>query len=128
MTNIISVTYGYARVSKADDGTRNLETQVHMLQELEIRKGHIFAGEVTGSSRSRPAWNELMTRVRPSDTVVVPRLDRFRRNFDERVRIQEELTEENFGVVAIREGINTADDSVAVRLFHRMMLVQGAYQ
>ena len=32
------------------------------------------------------------------------------------------------GVVVIREGINTADDNVAVRLFHRMMLVQGAYQ
>lgn len=47
------------------------------------------------SSRPRPAWNELMTRIRPSDTVDVRRLDRFRRNFDERVRIQEELTEEN---------------------------------
>ena len=91
MTNIIPVTYGYARVSKADDANRNLETQVHILQELGIRKGHIFAGEVTGSSRSRPAWNELMTRVRPRVTVVVPRFDRVRRNFDERVRIQGEL-------------------------------------
>ena len=30
--------------------------------------------------------------------------------------------------MVIEEAINTADDNVAVRLFHRMMLVQEAYQ
>ena len=30
---IIPVTYGYARVSKTDDATRNLETQLHILQQ-----------------------------------------------------------------------------------------------
>ena len=57
MTNIISVTYGYARVSKTDDATRNLETQIHILQEFGIREEHILADEMTGSSLSRPAWN-----------------------------------------------------------------------
>ena len=34
MTDImIPVTYGYARVSKIDDATRNLETQLHILQQ-----------------------------------------------------------------------------------------------
>ena len=28
---MIPVTYGYARVSKTDDATRNLETQLHIL-------------------------------------------------------------------------------------------------
>ena len=65
---MISVTFGYARVSKTDDATRNLETQLHILQEFGIREEHIFADEMTGSSMSRPAWNELMTRVRPNDS------------------------------------------------------------
>ncbi len=128
MTNIIPVTYGYARVSKTDDATRNLETQLHILQEFGIREEHIFADEMSGSSMSRPAWNELMTRVRPNDTVVVAWLDRFSRNFDEGVRIQADLTKQNVGIVAIRENINTADDSAAAKLFRRMMLAQGAYQ
>ena len=76
---MIPVTYGYARVSKTDDATRNLETQLHILHEYGIREEHLFADEMTGSSMSRPAWNELMTRVRPSDTVVVAWLDRFSR-------------------------------------------------
>ena len=128
MTNIIPVTYGYARVSKTDDATRNLETQLHILQEFGIREEHIFADEMSGGSMSRPAWNELMTRVRPYDTVVVAWLDRFSRNFDEGVRIQADLTKQNIGIVAIRENINTADDSAAAKLFRRMMLAQGAYQ
>ena len=89
---MIRVTYGYARVSKTDDATRNLETQLHILQKFGIREEQIFTDDMTGSSMSRPAWNELMTRVRPNDTVVVAWLDRFSRNFDEGVRIQAELT------------------------------------
>ena len=128
MTNIISVTYGYARVSKTDDATRNLETQIHLLQEFGVREEHIFADEMTGSSMSRPAWNELLTRMLPSDTVVVAWLDRFSQNFEEGVRIQAELTKQNIGIVAIGEHINTADYSAAAKLFRRMMLAQGAYQ
>ena len=128
MTNVPPVTYGYARVSKTDDATRNLETQLHILQEYGIREEHVFSDEMTGSSMSRPAWNELMTRVQPSDTVVVAWLDRFSRNFDEGVRIQAELTKQKIGIVAIGENINTADDSAAAKLFRRMMLAQGAYQ
>ena len=124
---VIPVTYGYARVSKTDDVTRNLETQLHILQEHGMRSEHIFADEMTGSSLFRPAWNELMTRVRLNDFAVAW-LDRFSRNFDEGVKIQAELTKKNIGIVAIRENINTADDSAAAKLFRRMMLARGAYQ
>ena len=113
-----------ARVSKTDDATRNLETQLHILQEFGIREEHIFTEELTGSSMSRPAWNELMARVRPDDTVVVAWLDRFSRNFDEGVRIRAELTKQNIGVAAISEGINAVDDSAAGKLFRRMMLTK----
>ena len=34
---MIPVTYGYARVSKTDDATWNLETQLHILQEYGIQ-------------------------------------------------------------------------------------------
>ena len=124
---VIPVTYSYARVSKTDDVTRNLETQLHILQEHGMRSEHIFADEMTGSSLSQPAWNELMTRVRLNDFVVAW-LDRFSRNFDEGVQIQPELTKKNIGIVAIRENINTVDDSAAAKLFRRMMLARGAYQ
>ena len=44
------------------------------------------------------------------------------------MRIQAELTKQNIGIAAIKEGINTADDSAAAKLFRRLILAQGAYQ
>ena len=125
---MIPVIYGYARVSKTDDNSRNLETQLHILQEYGIREEHIFADEMTGRSMSRPAWNDLASRVRPHDTIVVPWLDRFSRNFDEGVRIQADLTRQQVGIISIKEDINTADDSAAAKFFRRMMMANGAYQ
>ena len=77
-------------VSKTDDA-RNLETQLHILQDYGMREEHILTDELTGNSMSRPAWNELMPLVRPNDIIVVAWLDLFSRNFDEGVRIQAEL-------------------------------------
>ena len=52
--SLIPATYGYARVSKADDATRNLETQLHIIQEFGLRNNRIFTDEMTSSSMSRP--------------------------------------------------------------------------
>ena len=125
---MIPVTYGCAGVSKSDDATRNLETQLHVPQDFGVWEDHIFEGAMLGSSISRFAWSDLIARTRPNYTVDVAWLDRFRRNFDEDVRMQAEVTKQNIGIVAIRDGINTADDSAAAKLFRRMILAQGAYQ
>ena len=63
---MIPFTYGYARVSKLDNATRSPETQLHVLQEFGIREEHIITGGMTGSSLSRPGWNELMTQYSPT--------------------------------------------------------------
>ena len=128
MTNVIPVTYGYARVSKSDRGDRNLETQLRELANHGIREELIFSDVMTGRLMSRPGWNELMARIQPNDTIVVVWLDRFSRNFDEGVRIQADLTSRNIGIVAIKEGIDTTDDSAAAKYFRRMMMANGAYQ
>ena len=53
---MIPVTYGYARVSKTDDATRNVETQLHILQQFGIREEHVLSDQ--------------MSRMGPSDTCV----------------------------------------------------------
>ena len=124
---MLSITYGYARVSKADDEARNLETQLGILADQGIRKDLIFSDVASGRTMNRTGWVELMARVQPGDTIVVAFLDRFSRNFEEGVRIQAELTGRDIGIVAVRENINTSDDSAAAKYFRRSMLAQGAY-
>ena len=125
---MLSVTYGYARVSKADDEARNLETQLGILADHGIREDLIFSDVASGRTMNRIGWMDLMSRVQPGDTIVVAFLDRFSRNFEEGVRIQAELTGRNIGIIAVQENINTSDGTAAAKFFRRSMLAQGAYQ
>ena len=124
----LPVTYGYARVSKSDDEARNLETQLRLLADHGIRADLVFADIATGRTLRRAGWQELLSRLRPGDTLAVAFLDRLSRNFEDGVRIQADLTERNIGIVALRENIDTSDGSAAAKFFRRSMLAQGAYQ
>ena len=108
---VIPITYGYARVSKADDDSKNLETQLRELDAHGIRRDLVFTDEASGRSMDRPGWQDLMSRVQPGDTIVVAFLDRFSRNFEEGVAIQPDLPRRNIGIVAIREQIDTREAS-----------------
>ena len=125
---MIPITYGYARVSKADDNSKNLETQLRELDAHGIRRDLVFTDEASGRTMNRPGWRDLMSRVQPGDTIVVAFLDRFSRNFEEGVAIQADLTRRDIAIVAIREQIDTREGSAAANFFRRAMLAQGAYQ
>ena len=124
----IAVAYGYARVSKADDESKNLDTQLMLLAEHGIREDLVYSDVASVRNLQRPGWQELMTRVQDGDTIVVAFLDRLSRNFEDGVRIQAELTWRNIGIVAIRENIDTREGSGAAEFFRRSMLAHGAYQ
>ena len=106
---LLPVTYGYARVSKSDDDAGNLETQLRLLADHGIREDLIFSDIATGRTLRRIGWQELVSRLRPGDTLAVAFLDRLSRNFVDGVRIQADLTERNIGIVALRENIDTSD-------------------
>ena len=125
---LTAVTYGYARVSKADDESKNLDTQLMLLAEHGIRNDLVFSDVASGPSLQRTGWQELMSRVQEGDTIAVAFLDRLSRNFEDGVRIQAELTRRNIGIVAIRENIDTGEGSAAAKFLRRPMLAQGAYQ
>ena len=123
-----SVTYGYARVSKADDEARNLETQLRLLDDHGVRPNLIYRDVASGRSLDRSGWQELMEVVRTGDTIAVAFLDRFSRNFEEGVRIQADLIDRDISIVAIREAIDTRDSTAAGKYFRRAMLALGTYQ
>ena len=125
---MLPVTYGYARVSRADDDSKNLDTQLQLLAEHGIRPELVFTDVASGRTLLRPGWQDLMARLRSGDTLVVAFLDRLRRNFEDGVRIQAELTRRDVAIVDLQENIDTPEGSAAARFFRRSMLAQGAYQ
>ena len=124
----LPIAYGYARVSKEDDDSRNLETQLRLLADHGICEDLVFSDIATGRTLRRAGWQELMSRLRTGDTLAVVFLDRLSRNFEEGVRFQADLTRRDIGIVAIRENIDSREASAAAKFFRRSMLAQGAYQ
>ena len=70
----------------------------------------------------RPAWQQLREMLRPGDVVVVPRIDRLARNLSEGLKAVQELHEQGMHIRAVREGLDTGDDSPTSRLMLHMLL------
>ena len=102
-----SVTYGYARVSKADDEARKLETQLRLFNDQGVWPNLIYRDVASGRSLDRSGWGDLTEVIRPGDTIVVAFLDRFSRNFGEGVRIQAALKANVAGHQTGQRGCNS---------------------
>lgn len=66
---------GYARVSTTD---QNLDIQLKRLNEHGCER--IYQEKVSGARRDRPELQRMLDHLRPSDTVVVLKLDRLARS------------------------------------------------
>ena len=71
-------TYGYARVSSAD---QNEARQIVALKNAGIDDAHIFIDHRSGKDFNRPAWRRVRRTLREGDTLVIQSLDRLGRNY-----------------------------------------------
>ena len=78
--NIMSTTYGYARVSSAD---QNEARQIVALTSAGIDRANIFVDHKSGKDFNRPAWRRMRRALRAGDTLVIQSLDRLGRNYSE---------------------------------------------
>ena len=102
------------------------EVQLRELSSHGTRQELIFSDVMTGRLMSRHGWDELMDRAsrrtpswwycRTTSAATSTR------GFSTRAA----LTRRNINIVAIRESIDTADDSAAAKHFCRMMMAYGA--
>lgn len=80
--------YGYARVSTLN---QSLANQINALTELGIEQNDIFTDKFTGTKTNRPGFKQLLSHLRPNDTLVVTKLDRLARNTREALNIIDDL-------------------------------------
>lgn len=95
--------FGYARVSTAD---QNLATQIDALQQIGCHE--IFQDKITGVSTSRPALDELLTKLRPGDTVVVARFNRLGRDRNHLISLLGDFKERNIQFRALDLGVDSS--------------------
>ena len=95
--------FGYSRVSTTD--------QDQALQEDALTKAgvdQIFTDTASGAKTSRPALDELLSMLRPGDTVVVWRLDRLGRSLRHLIDVFSDLESKGVAIRSLTESLDTS--------------------
>ena len=103
---------GYARVSTSD---QNLDAQLYQLREVGAEK--IFEEKITGTKRTRPQLDALLSQLRKKDVVVVTKYDRLARSLKDLLEIVEAIREHGAGFRSLAEDIDTTT-SAGRLVFH----------
>jgi DNA invertase Pin-like site-specific DNA recombinase len=94
---------GYIRVSR---GEQNYELQEDSLNRSGVEQ--VFKEKVGSTAKIRPQFDDMLTRLRSGDVVVVWRIDRLGRSMLELVKLMVEFRERGIEFRSITEGIDTS--------------------
>jgi DNA invertase Pin-like site-specific DNA recombinase len=100
--------YAYCRVSTEN---QSLQRQVSNIMKAypEIKECDYKKEKFTGTTQDRPAWNELLRKVKPGDTIVFDSVSRMSRNAEEGMQEYEELLKRGVELRFLNEpSINSA--------------------
>jgi DNA invertase Pin-like site-specific DNA recombinase len=93
---------GYARVSTKD---QSLDLQLDALRKAECEE--VFSEVASGAKTARPVLDEVLSRLRVGDVLVIWKLDRLGRSLKHLVTLATELMEQEVGLVSLNDPIDT---------------------
>jgi DNA invertase Pin-like site-specific DNA recombinase len=98
-----SKSFGYIRVSTV---SQNLDRQTDALTAAGIDAADIFSDKISGARQSRPGLDDLLSRVRPGDSITVVSLDRLGRSALHVLSTIADLEDKGVEVVSLKKGEN----------------------
>ncbi|PFW43782.1 recombinase family protein [Priestia megaterium] len=90
--------YGYARVSTKG---QNLSRQLKSLEAAGCET--IFEDKLTGTTRKRPALEELFSTIKEGDVIIIHDLTRISRSTQDLLNIVKELSDKGVGLRSLKE-------------------------
>lgn len=115
LTTIGEMKIGYARVSTED---QNLSLQIDALEKFGCDR--IFQEKVSGVSKNRKEFENLLLHIRSGDTVVVWKLDRLGRSVKQLIDLMETWLKDGISFHSISDGL-TINDSAMSRMFYTII-------
>jgi DNA invertase Pin-like site-specific DNA recombinase len=86
---------------------QNLDMQVRALEAAGVRVGDIHVEKVSATSKLRPKLEWAMANLRPGDTLIVWKLDRFARSMQDLLKGLQILQQSGAGFRSLTEHIDT---------------------
>jgi DNA invertase Pin-like site-specific DNA recombinase len=108
---------GYARVSSTD---QSVDGQVFALEAAGCEK--VFVETASGAKKERRVLAEVLDYLRPTDVLVVFKLDRVARSLPHLLEVMERLKARDIGFQSLTEEINTTSPGGKL-LFHLMAAI-----
>ena len=112
--------YGYTRVSTK----KQLEEHGLEAQKNDILSKYptaiILEEQYTGTKIDRPVFNNILSKLKSNDILVVSKLDRFARNTVEGIKVVEQLFEKKVAIHILNIGL--LEDTAMGRFFLTTML------
>lgn len=93
---------GYARVSTKD---QSLDLQIDALKKAKCEE--IFTEVASGSKTARPALDDLLSRLRSGDVLIIWKLDRLGRSLKHLVTLTNEPIDRRIGLISLNDPIDT---------------------
>jgi DNA invertase Pin-like site-specific DNA recombinase len=93
---------GYARVSTKD---QSLDLQVDALKDAGCEQ--VFQEVASGFKTARPALDDLLSRLRAGDVLVIWKLDRLGRSLKHLVALTADLLDREVGLISLNDPIDT---------------------
>ncbi|MBM7543266.1 recombinase family protein [Amphibacillus cookii] len=111
--------YGYCRVSTHGQFTHgaSMQSQIEAVEKAGAKK--IYKDIYTGTKKDRPEFQKLLKALKPSDTLIVTKLDRFARSTLEGTEIIKSLFEKGVTVKILNLGTieNTPNGRLIFNIF-----------
>ena len=93
---------GYARVSTKN---QSFDLQIDALKKAKCDE--IFQEIASGAKTARSVLDDLLSRLRPGDVLVIWKLDRLGRSLNHLVTLTNELMERKIGLISLNDPIDT---------------------
>lgn len=96
--------FGYCRVSTRE---QNLDRQIEALEAEGIEAKNIFTDKISGVKEKRPGLDDMLSRLREGDTVVILSFDRLARSTKQLLEYVEMFNEMGVDLISLHERVDT---------------------
>jgi len=121
-------TYIYIRVSSSD---QNEIRQLEAMKVLKVPSSQIFIDKLSGKDFKRPAWQQIMKKLRKGDVLYIKSIDRMGRNYDEIIEQWRLITKEKQANIVILDmpllDTRAKGADLTARYIFEMVLLTNSY-
>ena len=112
--------FGYARVSTKD---QSLDLQVDALKKAGCNE--IYSEKLSGRNPKKPKLEELLSKLREGDTVIVYSLDRLGRTSKELINLLSEFKEKGIQFKSLQEGMFDTTSAMGEAVFQIIAILKA---